>query len=33
MVLNARMMKQQSGKPSLILLAMEDITDRGHHGR
>ena len=32
MVLNARMMKQQSGKPSLILLAMEDITDRGHHG-
>ncbi|SPJ13713.1 putative PAS/PAC sensor protein [Syntrophobacter sp. SbD2] len=33
MVLNARMMKQQSGKPSLVLLAMEDITDRGHHGR
>jgi len=27
------MMKQQSGKPSLILLTMEDITDRGHHGR
>ena len=33
MVLNARMMKQHSGKPSLILLAMEDITDREHHGR
>jgi two-component system CheB/CheR fusion protein len=33
MVLNARMMKQQSGKPSLILLAIEDITYRGDHGR
>jgi DNA-binding NarL/FixJ family response regulator len=33
MVLNARMMNQQSGKPSLILPAVEDITYRGHHGR
>ncbi|MGA2732460.1 MAG: chemotaxis protein CheB [Syntrophobacteraceae bacterium] len=33
MVFNARMMKQQSGKPNLILLAMEDITNRADHGR
>ena len=33
MVLNARIMKRQSGKPDLILLAIEDITERADHGR
>ena len=32
MVLNARMIKQQSGRPDLILLAMEDITGRRDDG-
>jgi len=33
MVLNARMMKRESGNPDLILLAIEDITDRADCGR
>lgn len=33
MVLNARLIKQQSGQPSLILLAIEDVTDRKAYGR
>lgn len=31
LILNARMIKKQGGQPDLILLAMEDITDRGNH--
>lgn len=31
LILNARTIKNQGGQPDLILLAMEDVTERGNH--